>query len=420
MKPSLLEARLRKILPFIGRNTGYVDRDIAVKAFRTLYSEEPYAFYDAYDRVMAEFARTLPREVYDLIDQAALSELDDQMIAVEREDGSVTTLYAAGFLAFGLENQPLASEKLTEEQAAKFRELLLAEYFDSSVQIQVYENLIAINHKILADSAESLRFLRLMMKSKADFVPEISSVDMPGIDFILDEEEATATAARFRLILFTVRSKPGCRTMKEPFRFMGFCVPGAAEGEPPVLSTDAIVRTRWGAEFTALISRVCGRGLRYAVTEPTLVNDTVRQLDYIVGLKRVMVTFTRLALDENVAPESILVSMAAFSDPQKGYSELRVAFALPSAPDELLAGVPIPLPSGSNIQGAVEEIAAMICDLFTLEGINLRHPIRPECQWLTAEPDTVDRLYNSVNNVQKPLRKHDNSPRPSMPSMLLN
>ena len=117
------------------------------------------------------------------------------------------------------------------------------------------------------------------------------------------------------------------------------------KGENISLSNDMILATPWGAEFSALISRRCGRGLRYAVTEPYLLNDTVRQLDYVVGLKRVMVAFTRTALDANVNPEDLIVSFGAFTDPVRGYSELRVAFALPSAPDELINGVPIPLPS---------------------------------------------------------------------------
>ena len=32
----------------------------------------------------------------------------------------------------------------------------------------------------------------------------------------------------------------------------------------------------------------------------------------------------------------------------------------------------------------------------------------------------MDRLYNSIHNIQKPLRKKDAMPRPTMPSMMLN
>ena len=140
----------------------------------------------------------------------------------------------------------------------------------------------------------------------------------------------------------------------------------------------------------------------------------------MTGLKRIMVVFTRTALDENVPPEKLIVSLGAFSDPLKGYSELRVAFARPEAPDDLISGVPIPLPSGPNVSQAVGEIANMIVGQFEMEGIHLKTPIHGECPWLTAEPDTMDRLYNSIHNIQKPLKKKDAVPRPMMPSMMLN
>ena len=104
---------------------------------------------------------------------------------------------------------------------------------------------------------------------------------------------------------------------KTPFRFNGFAVP---KGENISLSNDMILATPWGAEFSVLISRRCGRGLRYAVTEPYLLNDTVRQLDYVVGLKRVMVAFTRTALDANVNPEDLIVSFGASITPSTIFS----------------------------------------------------------------------------------------------------
>lgn len=421
MASSTLATRLRKILPFIGRNNSLTDRELSIRAFRRLYSEDPNAFLDAYDAEIERLKQVYPREVVDLIDQAGLTELDDQLVACERDDGSVTSVYACGFLAYGLANERLASEYLTEEDAEKLLALLKEEYFDAeNVQIQIYQHLIPINHKILSDSGESQRFLRVMMKNRAALVPEQTAVDMSGIDYNYDEEDMSDVASRFRLILLTVRTlDPKKPVLRTPYRFLGFSVPAGPEHQS--LSTDVILTTRWGAEFSALVSRRCGRGLRYCVTEPYLLNDTVRQLDYVIGLKRIMVVFTRTALDENVAPEDVVVSIGAFSDPQKGYSELRIAFARAEHPDELLNGVPLPLPAGQNAARAVEELVAMAADQFTFEGITLKTPIPHECPWFTAEPDTMDRLYNSINNVQKPLkRREDDEPHPLMPSMLLN
>ena len=94
----------------------------------------------------------------------------------------MTTLYAAGFLAYGLENQALAAENLTREDAEKLRALLLNEYFDESVaKIQIYEHLMPINHRAFVDAGESQRFLRQMMRSKGDFIATFDSIDMPGM-----------------------------------------------------------------------------------------------------------------------------------------------------------------------------------------------------------------------------------------------
>ena len=420
MASSTLALRLRKILPFIGRNNSLTDRELNIRAFRRLYAEDPNVFLDAYDAEIERLKQVYPQELVDLIDQAGLTELDDQLVASEREDGSVTSVYACGFLAYGLANEALASEYLEEADAERLRALLTDEYFVAeNVQIQIYQHIVPINHKILSDSNESQRFLRTMMKSRAALVPEQTAIDMSGIDYNYDEEDMSDVASHFRLILLTVRAlDPKKPVLKTSYRYLGFTVP-ADEGHH-MLAADAILMTRWGAEFSALISRRCGRGLRYCVTEPYLLNDTVRQLDYVIGLKRIMVVFTRTALDENVAPEDLVVSLGAFSDPQKGYSELRVAFAHPDRPDDLINGVPLPLPAGQNAARAVEELIAMIADQFTFEGITLKTPIPNGCSWLTAEPDTMDRLYNSVNNVQKPLKRRDNAPHPLMPSMLLN
>lgn len=416
-----IAARLRKILPFMGRNTCSQDRDLAIRAFRRLYAESPAEFLNAYDAEVERLRARFPRETTDLIEQSALEEIDDQFVAFSNDDGTSATLFAAGFLAYGLENQELAAEDLTREDIAKLRRLLFEEYFDeSTTKIHIYEHLIPLSHNVIADANTSYDFLHeLVATARPDgVIPHSMSLDIPFVDYNYDEESNTDIAARFRLIMILVRSTTAQKPlMKKPLEYLGFVV---ERNGVERLAADSLLSTRWGSEFAALVSRRCGRGLRYLVTEPCLLNDTVRQLDYIVGLKRVMVAFTRTALDEGVAPENLIVSMGAFTDPQKGYSELRVAFARPEAPDDLLSGVPIPLPNGSNLHTAIEDIAAMVCDLFSFEGVQLVTPISPDCQLLTAEPDSMDRLYNSIHNIQKPLRKSDNYPRPGIPSMMLN
>ena len=419
-KTNPLVAQLVKLLPFIGRNICYSDRECALKRFRRLASERPNAFLDAYDQAIEELRKIYPHEMVEAIDSIGLSELDDQVVASTRSDGTTIAIYAAGFFAYGLENQPLASESITEEDADKFRALLFREYFDEeNASIKVYENLCPLNHLIISNPDESQKFLDVMAASKTNFVPEALSVDYPGVSATYDEEDDSDIAARFRVLLFSVKQKDAAKpVLKNPYRFHGFAVPKGSDHAS--LSTDAVLATPWGAEFSALVSRRCGRGLRYAVTEPYLVSDTVRQLDYVTGLKRVMVALTRTTLDYNVAPEDLIVSLGAFTDPLRGYSELRVAFALPSAPDDMVAGVPLPLPSPA-VEQTVLELSRLVRASFEFEGIKFRTPLSDECPpMLTAEPDTLDRLYNSIHNQQRPLKKPDGGIQPGIPSMLLN
>ena len=71
-----LVAQLIKLLPFLGRNVCYSDRELAMKRFRRMLAEQPNAFLDAYDAAIAEIRKIYPHESADLIDSAALSELE--------------------------------------------------------------------------------------------------------------------------------------------------------------------------------------------------------------------------------------------------------------------------------------------------------------------------------------------------------
>lgn len=69
---------------------------------------------------------------------------------------------------------------------------------------------------------------------------------------------------------------------------------------------------------------------------------------------------------------------------------------------------------------SAEELAKLVRASFEFEGIRFRHPVGELCPLLVAEPDSMDRLYNSIHNLQRPLIKPDSTPKPSIPSMLLN
>lgn len=416
-----LLSQLRRILPFLGRNVSRCDRELAFRRFRRLYTEDPVNFSDALEEAVEDLSSIYPMEMMDLMHSTTAPELDEVATSALHADGTTTAIYGMGFFAYGLQNQPLASEKITPEDAEMLKSLLCRCYFDeTAADITIYENIVPLTHWVVMEPMNCYRFIRYMDSVGDTFAPESPLIDLPGTQGLYEEEDADKITARFRIILFTVRQKdPQKPVLIRPWRFNGLLVPQGKNTDRMAYSTAAIAESPWGSAFTAYLSQHCGRGLRYAVTEPYLLGDTIWQLDYVTGLKRVVTALTRTALDENVSPEDIIVSLGAFTDPLRGYSELRVGFALPHAPDDLVGGVPMPLPSPEN-RAQPEEFAKLVIASFELDGISLRYKPDPDCPSFVAEPDTVDRIYNTIHNIQKPLSKRSDSPIPGMPSMLLN
>ena len=93
-----LVAQLIKLLPFLGRNVCYSDRELAMKRFRRMLAEQPNAFLDAYDAAIAEIRKIYPHESADLIDSAALSELEDQAVAETKATAQRSPFMQRAFL----------------------------------------------------------------------------------------------------------------------------------------------------------------------------------------------------------------------------------------------------------------------------------------------------------------------------------
>lgn len=393
---------MRRLLPFMSELTNPSDLSIYIAQFRKLYAQDPHAVDEAYDLVLDELKQRLPADMVNAIDDVAGAVLDSMPIAIE-EGGMQYSLHAAGFLAYALANAPLRTERLTKEKADAFRQLLFSTYFDErACDILVYENLMPLTHRVVADAVPAYDFLRMMASAGTPFVPQNMSVDMPGYDANYDEEDASDIAQRFRLVLFAVRSKKGSKlpALKRPYELQGFSIQksgGAFYGPDVTLSTP------WGKGMSAWLQDFGGQ-FRYYVTEPYLLNDAVRQLDYIVGLHRVILAATRTSIDLSIPASELQASFGVFTDPLKGYAELRVAFARTSAPDVLLSGVPLPLPP-YDPDSAGREIMRYVEVLLAQHGIPCPDPETYACTGLVAEPDTVDRLYNTAKGEQKTIAK---------------
>ncbi len=404
---------MRRLLPFLSTLTNPSDLSIYIAQFRKLYAQDPHAVDEAYDQALDELKQTLPPDMINAIDDVAGAVLDSMPIAYE-EGGVQYSLHAAGFLAYALANAPLRSERITKEKAEALRRLLFSTYFDErACDILVYENLMPLTHRVVADAAPAYDLLRMMAAAGTPFVPQNMSVDMPGYDANYDEEDASDIAQRFRLILFAVRTKKNSKlpALKHPYELQGFSVPRSGSA---FFGPDITLSTPWGQVLLDWLKDFGGQ-FRYYVTEPYLMSDSVRQLDYIVGLHRVILTATRASIDLGIPVSALQASFGVFSDPLKGYSELRVAFSKLSDPDTLLAGVPLPLPPYEpDVAG--REIMRYVEVLLSQHGIPCPDPEQYLCTGLVAEPDTVDRLYNTVKGEQKPIAKRDPDAMPSSAS----
>ena len=409
--------RLRRILPFLTPISNPADRARLMSEFRSLYAEDPYECIEAYDRCLEELRRTASPELVNQIDDLAGFELDNMPVSIE-EDGVTSTLYACGFMAYGLTNSPLRTEKLTREKADALRTLLFKHFFEKNAcEIRIYENLMPLTHKIVSDAPPAFRFLRAMIDSQDTFVPQNTSLDMPGYDANYDEEDASEIASRFRLVLFSVTTK---KRSKQPAQkcarlATGFSLP--VNGKPMYVP-EYILTTPWGKDFRDWAQDFAGE-LRFYVTEPSLLSDALNTLDYVIGLKRVSLAYSRATLDEGVAEHSLVTSFGIFSDPLRGYSELRVAFARPERPDVLVGGVPLPLPS-VNPDASGDELIRFIRALVSLEGIMTLDPANYKYKVFTAEPESVDRLYNTVTGKQVPLKKRETSCIANGSSLIFN
>lgn len=399
--------RLRRILPFITHLSNPSDRVRYMSEFRRLYAEDPFEFVEAYDRCLEELRRTVSQDLVSQIEDCAGFELDNMPVSIE-EDGVTSTLYACGFFGYGLVNSPLRTEKITREKAEALRGLLFKHFFEKSAcEIRVYENLIPLNHKIVSDAPPAFRFLSAMTSSADTFVPQITSLDMPGYDANYDEEDASDIAARFRLVLFSVTTKKRSKLPAQKRSYAAAAGFSLLVNGNPMYSPDYVLTTPWGKDFRDWAQDFAGE-LRFYVTEPCLLSDALNCLDYVIGIKRVPLAYSRATLDEGVPEHSLVMSFGIFTDPLRGYSELRVAFARPEKPDVLVGGVPLPLPS-VNAEASGDELIRFVRALVSLEGILTIDPSTYKYKVFTAEPESVDRLYNTVTGKQVPLVRREHS-----------
>ena len=371
-----LARRLKKILPMLQRGVHPVDRMRALEEFSRLFMEYCGVDFDeTLDAVLNEIADEASPDSFQSIENTVTTAIDEMPVELQNEKGNPVTLYSIGFLASGLQNSPLRTSTLSEEAAEELREILYKHYFNrKACRLQIFEATAPLNHAVVADVPPSVDFLSDLIRDGRPFVPASAIPDGETFLWPDEEEEKSVIAAHFRLIFIAVE-----RTSK----------------------TLPLLKSPYGAEMNPWLQRF-GTEFRYTFTEPYLLNDTVRQLDYVVGMKRVLLMYSRVMLDEKIEANQVVTSFGIFSDPLRGYSELRVGFARSDAYENLVAGVPLPLPS-TDADAAGEELINFVQGLLYMHGLRTPDPAAYKHGPFVAEPESCARLYNTVTGVQKPV-----------------
>ena len=397
-----LARRLKKILPMLQRGVHPVDRMRALEEFSRLFMEYCGVDFDeTLDAVLNEIADEASPDSFQSIENTVTTAIDEMPVELQNEKGNPVTLYSIGFLASGLQNSPLRTSTLSEEAAEELREILYKHYFNrKACRLQIFEATAPLNHAVVADVPPSVDFLSDLIRDGRPFVPASAIPDGETFLWPDEEEEKSVIAAHFRLIFIAVeRTSKTLPLLKSPYTGLGFSC--EVNSQKPVWAPDRTLASPYGAEMNPWLQRF-GTEFRYTFTEPYLLNDTVRQLDYVVGMKRVLLMYSRVMLDEKIEANQVVTSFGIFSDPLRGYSELRVGFARSDACENLVAGVPLPLPS-TDADAAGEELINFVQGLLYMHGLRTPDPAAYKHGPFVAEPESCARLYNTVTGLQKPV-----------------
>lgn len=407
-----------------------------IAALRWLYNELTRDEL-LYSKARAEAIDELESEIpYDLLEEvteaSGLSSGDAGMIGqYNPKTNEISHLFAIGVMAYGMENIPFTSETLTEEEGAGIVEAIRKHVIDADdevgrkvVKIHVLDTPLPLGHELLTDSSNDIELLFLIRRSGERALAQGKHLaplkpywrDSFYIDPAADEN-AERYGARFRLIPVVVTTP---RDYGTPTLFK---MPAYHGGWEKMVSDDyafvpgMMLRTPFSQDFRKAIAPWVG-AQQVLHTSLVPMDDALWDLDQAIGLMRVAIALQRMMADYSIDDiDDIVMSFGLFSDDVSEYTECRIAFALKSAPDEVLEGVPMPVPYRTipdifhrlrmQVHMMIHSIFGKeIYDPFNDEDEKVRKAVEQFFN-LAAEPDAVVRLYFTSTGRQVPVKPFD-------------
>lgn len=423
------------------------DRQAAERWIQHAAIADAEGFDKAWADVEAELRQTLPFDIFDDVVNAVydLTELKAHE-AVNDKTNEVTRLFAVGVMAYGIENVPFASDRLTDEQIEGIVDALRRHVLDADdekgrekVKIRVLDTPLPLTHSLLTTEGEN-DLVDILTAAVDDSPAGKSAVALDhfwsgyALDSAQADEQNERYGTRFRVIPVLVRAPAdyGRPTLFKAPSYLGGWE--ATAEEKVVFVPGLFLKTPFSEDFRKAIAPWIGP---QHVLHTSLLNmdDVLWELDQHIGVMRVAIALQRMMADYMIdSLDKVVMSFGIFTDHVSAYTECRIAFALKSDPDELLEGVPMPMPYQPEPDVFIRmrlQVHMMIESVF---GMNIADALmddeaednsgknaaagkhqslekdpRPAAQFynLSAEPDELVRLYFTSTGRQVPLKTID-------------
>lgn len=404
-----------------------------IAALRWIYNEitrDERLFRGARAEAIDELESEIPSELLEEVTEASdLRAGDPGMLGqYNPKTNEVSHLFAIGVMAYGMENIPFTSLLLNEEQAAGIVEALRKHVLDADseearklVKIHVLDTPMPLTHELLLENndIELLYLLRdgaqhaqdkCLVKLRPHW-PQAAYID-PDSDECRDRY-----GTRFRMIpvIVTTPRDYGTPTL--------FKAPSYHGGWEKMASGDfafmpgAMLKTPFSQDFRRAIASWVGPQ-QVLHTSLVTIDQALWDLDQHIGVMRVAIALQRMMADYMIDDiDDIVMSFGLFSDDVSEYTECRIAFALKSAPDEVLEGVPMPIPYRTVpdvFHHLRMQVHMMIHSIF---GKEIYDPFNDEDEKaykpmeqffnLAAEPDSIVRIYFTSTGRQVHVKPFD-------------
>ncbi len=380
-----------------------------IHALRALYQKDPLGFSEHYEVVRLKLAKTFGEPLLERLDDRLEDEVFGQPVQIWCEDGSPMSLYAIGILGYSFTAEHLRVTRISPDAQKKLTELLHRHYFDEKrAEIRILPAIVSISDSSVCLDAESYELLR-DMKRAHDLGRSYERI----ADRIIQEArryDAEEGQTLMNLILFSLTEKPSEGSLLRPYEFppTTSLVDPEHPDEPVMPLPAPILSSAWGRDMTAWLNRHVGENLRYVMTEPYSLHETLNLCDKTFGPIAVMHALNVALNCQDVKEcKELIVSFGVFVDPLIGYVELRVGFAKKTAPDVILNGTAINI-YGTDSKESVEQMVSYLRRVLSRFEVALTPVVDVDSIVFEAEPECTARLYyTSTGNFVSALSDTD-------------